>query len=70
MVRWRAPVYHKTASDWKPDTNREGRDYNSRSRVSPRRTRLERLIDQDKRWQHHVERHGRHASGGKDARGS
>ncbi len=70
MVCWRVLVCHKTASDWKPDTNREGRDYNSRSKVSPRLKRLKRLIGQDERWQHDAERHGRHASGSKDARGS
>ena len=48
MVCWRVLESHKTASDGKPDTNREGRDYNSRSRVSPQLIPLERLIGQDK----------------------
>lgn len=48
MVCWHVLESYMTASDWKPDTNREGRDYNSRSRLCQRLERLERLIIQDK----------------------
>ena len=42
------PGILQDSSNWKPDTNREGRDYNSMFKVSPRLIRLERLIGQDK----------------------